>query len=52
MRILALMSLVCLAACGADVMPVTPAKPEAKPGVTISGQARIGVVTCVKGPGC
>jgi hypothetical protein len=40
-RLLALPALALLAACGADGAP----QPPVKPGITISGDARIGVVS-------
>jgi hypothetical protein len=40
-RLLALPALALLAACGADGAP----QPPAKPGITISGDAQIGVVS-------
>ena len=40
-RLLALLALALLVACGADGAP----QPPAKPGITISGDARIGVVS-------
>jgi hypothetical protein len=41
MRPLAFLALLALAACGADGVP---RKPAPKPGVTISGEAAVGVV--------
>ncbi len=43
-RLLAALSLTLLAACGADGPPVAPAQTAAKPGLSISGEAEIGVV--------
>ena len=45
MRLVALIaaSAMLLAACGADGAPVPP-KPKAKTGITVSGEARFGVV--------
>jgi predicted small lipoprotein YifL len=40
----AALSLTLLAACGADGPPQPPAQASAKPGIAISGEARIGVV--------
>lgn len=37
--------LLALAACGADGAPEAPSRNDVKPGVSISGDARIGVVT-------
>ena len=36
-----------LAACGVDGPPVRPEPETPKPGVTVSGDARIGVVTAL-----
>lgn len=43
MRMIAALVLVALAACGADGPP-EPIAPERQPGVSIGGEARIGVV--------
>ncbi len=51
MRIIALLSLVLVASCGADGAPTRPEKPQTS-GITISGQARVGVVVCEKGAKC
>lgn len=51
MRALALMSLILIASCGADGFPERPAAPG-QSGVTVSGEARIGVVVCAKGVKC
>lgn len=38
------LSLTLLAACGADGPPQPPAQADTRPGITLSGEARIGVV--------
>lgn len=43
-RLAIILSLPLLAACGADGPPQPPAQGAAKPGITLSGEARIGVV--------
>lgn len=43
-RITCIMALLALAACGVDGAPERPAKP-AQSGITISGDARIGIAT-------
>lgn len=45
MRILHVLSLILLAACGADGPPVAPSKAVAKPGVSISGTVDVGIVS-------
>jgi len=42
-RLLVLIVPVLLAACGADGLPVAPSKAAAQQGVTITGDAQIGV---------
>lgn len=42
-RVLPVLMLLSLAACGADGDPVPPAKDQAKPGVTVSGDISAGV---------
>jgi hypothetical protein len=44
-RLVALTALALLAACGADGEPQAPTGAPTGPGVTISGDARIGVVS-------
>jgi predicted small lipoprotein YifL len=43
-RLAAALSLTLLAACGADGPPEPPAQATAKPGIALSGEARIAVV--------
>lgn len=45
MRILIALSLTLLAACGADGPPIAPSKAVAKPGISISGTAEVGIVS-------
>ena len=44
-RILCALSLFLLAACGADGPPVAPSKAVAQPGISITGTAKIGIVS-------
>ncbi len=44
MRTLALISLVILAGCGADGPPVAPTQAATQPGISVSGQAKVGIV--------
>ena len=44
LRLILPLSLTLLAACGADGPPQPPAQAAPKPGLTISGEARIGIV--------
>lgn len=44
MRPILLISLLALAACGADGAPVPPSQSAAQPGLTITGQAKVGIV--------
>jgi hypothetical protein len=44
MRLATLAVLTLLAACGADGPPVPPGKAATAPGLSISGQAKIGIV--------
>ncbi len=44
MRPILLISLLALAACGADGAPVPPSQSAAQPGLTIAGQAKVGIV--------
>ena len=43
--LLPLVVLPLLAACGADGPPVAPTKAATQPGITLSGQAKIGIVS-------
>lgn len=48
MRVLSLTLLLTLVACGVDGPPISPSQPQSgpvEPGLNISGEARIGVVT-------
>ncbi|NHF73911.1 argininosuccinate lyase [Paracoccus xiamenensis] len=45
MKYLPLIALLALTACGVDGPPIRPAADTPPPGVTVSGDARIGVVT-------
>lgn len=45
MRILPVLALILLAACGADGPPVAPSKAAAVPGVSISGTVGVGIVS-------
>ncbi len=47
MKFLPLIALLALTACGVDGPPVRPAPDAPAPGVTVSGDARIGVVTAL-----
>ena len=42
--VLILIALLGLAGCGADGEPIAPQPEPAKPGITISGEARIGII--------
>jgi predicted small lipoprotein YifL len=44
MRLLPALSLVLLAACGADGPPVAPSTDVPPPGISISGAAKVGIV--------
>jgi predicted small lipoprotein YifL len=44
-RLIALSALALLAACGADGEPQAPSASSTVPGVTISGDAQIGIVS-------
>jgi hypothetical protein len=44
MRVLPVLSLILMAACGADGPPVAPSKAAAGPGVSVSGTVGAGVV--------
>ena len=43
MRTLLLMAVAALAACGVDGPPERPVEPKPQPGVTVSGEAQIGM---------
>jgi len=43
-RLALFLSLTLLAACGANGPPVPPSKADTTPGLTVSGEARIGLV--------
>ncbi|WP_198590181.1 lipoprotein [Paracoccus zhejiangensis] len=43
MKLIALIALAALAACGVDGPPERPVEPKPQPGVTVSGEARIGM---------
>ena len=43
MRILAILSLLTLAACGADGAPTPPSKATAQPGLAVTGQVKVGL---------
>jgi hypothetical protein len=45
MRILLVLSLTLLVACGADGPPTAPTKAAVQPGLTISGTAKVGIVS-------
>lgn len=45
MRALCVIALLALAACGVEGPPVSPAATTDTPGINISGEARIGVVS-------
>ena len=47
MKYLAFLALLTLTACGVDGPPVRPEPGAPPPGVTVSGDARIGVVTAL-----
>ncbi|MDF3607663.1 hypothetical protein PE067_16870 [Paracoccus sp. DMF-8] len=47
MRYLAVIAVLALAACGVDGPPVAPGAAAPEPGVSISGEARIGVVSSI-----
>jgi hypothetical protein len=44
MRPILLLSLLALAACGADGAPLAPSQSASQPGLTVSGQVQVGVV--------
>lgn len=45
MKFLALIALAALTACGVDGPPERPVDDNPQPGITVSGEARIGMVT-------
>jgi predicted small lipoprotein YifL len=45
MRLLIVLSLTLLAACGADGPPVAPSKAAVQPGISISGTVGVGIVS-------
>lgn len=47
MRYLAILAVLVVTACGVDGPPVAPGAATPEPGLGISGEARIGVVTSV-----
>lgn len=47
MKYLPLIALLALTACGVDGPPIRPEPETPRPGVTVSGDARIGVVTAL-----
>ncbi|GAB1361396.1 hypothetical protein MASR1M32_06320 [Rhodobacter sp.] len=44
MRPMLILSLLALAACGADGAPIPPSQSAAQPGVSVSGQVKTGIV--------
>ena len=44
MRPILLLSVLALAACGADGAPVAPGQSAARPGLAVSGQVQVGIV--------
>ncbi len=44
MRPMLILSLLALAACGADGAPIPPSQSAAQPGVSVSGQVKAGIV--------
>lgn len=44
MRLIVALSLSLLAACGADGPPVAPSQAVTQPGISVSGQAKVGIV--------
>lgn len=45
MRPILLLSLLALAACGADGAPIAPGQSGSQPGLTVSGQVQVGIAS-------
>lgn len=45
MRPILLLSLLALAACGADGPPIPPGQSASQPGLTVSGQVQVGIAS-------